>query len=47
MNHVAMCFERKASFFERPMAYVVSSFARVATMCVSDANKRFMLEYDG
>ena len=41
------CVSRGDVCCERPMAYVVSSFARVATMCISDANKRFMLEYDG
>jgi hypothetical protein len=47
IDSVALCFEAKAFQADRPMAYVASNFSRVATMCISDANKRFMVEHGG
>ena len=47
IDSVAMCFDKGSYHSDRPMAYVISNFARVATMCISDSNKRFMLEHSG
>ena len=47
VDSVAVCFDKDTFQYERPLSYVVSNFARVATMCISDANKRHMLEHSG
>eukprot|EP01046_Picozoa_sp_COSAG06_P032980 COSAG06_NODE_3334_length_5492_cov_11.969776_2_plen_594_part_00 len=47
VDSVAMCFDKDAFQYDRPLAYVASNFTRVATMCISDANKRHMLEHGG
>ena len=47
LDSVAICFQVGSWQYERPMPYATSNFARVVTMCISDANKRAMVQYDG